>query len=102
MLPIAVIPANIAAQQWDFFFFFAFLIGIYSIHRLATIKEVGEVEEEFVAQELISEVRRGMRNFSTAGGPIQTIQFPIVMVGLTPVGLKKNKKAPKNRVSGRE
>ena len=31
-------------QYWDFLFLFAFLIGLYSIHRLALVKEVGEVE----------------------------------------------------------
>lgn len=67
-------------QEWDFFFFFAFLIGLYSIHRLAMVKEVGEVEEKIVIHELISEVRREMRNFSTVGGLRHMIQFPFSVV----------------------
>lgn len=63
-------------EQWDFFFFFAFLIGLYSIHRLVMVKEVGEVEEKIVIQELISEVRRQMRNLSTVGGLHHMTQFP--------------------------
>jgi len=63
-------------QSWDFFFLFAFLIGFYSIHRLALVKEVGEVEEKIVINELISEVRRDMRSFSTASGLRNTMQFP--------------------------
>jgi len=67
-------------QQWDFFFFFAFLIGFYSIHRLAMVKEIGEVEEKIVVRELISEVRRGMRNFSTVGGLRYMVYFPFLIV----------------------
>jgi len=32
-------------QQCDFFFFIAFLVELYSIHRLSIVKEFGEVEE---------------------------------------------------------
>lgn len=70
-------------QSWDFFFLFAFLIGFYSIHRLALVKEVGEVEEKIVINELISEVRRDMRSFSTASGLRSTIQFPFSILRST-------------------
>ena len=36
--------------------------------------------EEIVVSELISEVRRGMRNFSTVGGLRQTVLFPFSML----------------------
>jgi MFS family permease len=79
-------------QQWDFFFFLAFLIGLYSIHRLAMVKEEGEVEEKIVARELISEVKRPLRNFSTAGGLRQMVQFPFSIVRTTfvKVSVRKN------------
>jgi len=67
-------------QQWDFFFFLAFLIGLYSIHRLAMVKEEGEVEEKIVVRELISEVKRPLRNFSTVGGLRRMTQFPFSVV----------------------
>ncbi|MCK4330814.1 MFS transporter [candidate division WOR-3 bacterium] len=70
-------------QQWDFFFFLAFLIGLYSIHRLAMVKEVGEVERKIVIRELISEVKRPIRNFSTAGGLRHMTQFPFLVVRTT-------------------
>jgi hypothetical protein len=63
-----------------FFFFLAFLIGLYSIHRLAMVKEAGEVEEKIVVHELISEVKRPLRNFSTAGGLLHMVQFPFSIV----------------------
>ena len=67
-------------QHWDFFFFFAFVIGCYSIHRLSMIQEVGEVEERVVFNELILETLRPLRNFSSVGGLRYMIQFPLSMV----------------------
>lgn len=67
-------------QQWDFFFFFAFIIGLYSIHRLVTVKEMGEVTERVILNELMSELRRGMRNLSTVGGLRQMLLFPMSFV----------------------
>jgi len=66
-------------QQWDFFFFLAFLIGLYSIHRLAKVREIGEVEEKIVIHELVSEMRRPLRNLSTAGGLRQMVNFPFLV-----------------------
>lgn len=73
-------------QHWDFFFFLAFLIGLYSIHRLAKVREIGEVEEKIVIHELVSEIRRPLRDLSTAGGLHQMVLFPfsIVKKGLGP------------------
>jgi MFS family permease len=67
-------------QQWDFFFAFAFLIGLYALHRLAMIKEVGEVEEKIVTQALFSEVRTQVRTLSSIEGVKQMISFPITVV----------------------
>ncbi|MFC1676728.1 MFS transporter [Planctomycetota bacterium] len=67
-------------QQWDFFFAFAFIIGLYALHRLAMVKEVGEVEEKIVAQELFTEVRTQVRTLSSVEGVRQMISFPITFV----------------------
>jgi len=75
-------------QQWDFFFFLAFLIGLYSIHRLAVVKEAGEVETKIVLNELISEAKRETRNLSTVSGLRQMVYFPFSLV----MHLKKRKK----------
>jgi len=72
--------ATLNLQQWDFFFAFAFLIGLYAIHRLAMIKETGEVEEKIVAQELLNEVRTQVRILSSVEGLRQMVSFPLSMV----------------------
>ena len=67
-------------QQWDFFFAFAFIIGLYALHRLAMVKEVGEVEEKIVAGQLFTEVSTGVRTLSSIEGIKQMISFPIIIV----------------------
>jgi len=79
-------------QHWDFFFSLAFAIGLYSIHRLAKVKEVGEVEEKIVIHEVISEMRRRMRSLSTAGGLCRMLLFPFSVLRQAPgpEGLKRS------------
>jgi len=67
-------------QQWDFFFVFAFVIGLYALHRLAMVKETGEVEERIVAQELFTEVRTQVRILSSIEGVRQMVSFPLSIV----------------------
>ncbi|MGD8628059.1 MAG: MFS transporter [bacterium] len=55
-------------QHWDFFFFIAFIIGLFSLHRLSHVKEEGEIKESVAVQHFLAEIRRNVRNFSTAGG----------------------------------
>lgn len=71
---------TLSLQQWDFFFFFAFIIGLYSLHRLAMVKEVGEVEEKIVAQELVAEVASQVRTLSSIEGLRQMVSFPFSIV----------------------
>lgn len=77
-------------QYWDFFFVFAFLIGIYSIHRLAYVKEAGEVEDRIVVREMIAQVSREMRNLSTVGGLRYMLRFPVL--GISGTGTGKDEK----------
>jgi MFS family permease len=67
-------------QQWDFFFALAFIIGLYSLHRLAMVKEAGEVEEKVVVSELFSEVRGQVRTLSSVEGLRQMVSFPYSIV----------------------
>jgi MFS family permease len=67
-------------QQWDFFFAIAFILGIYSIHRLSMIKEIGEVEEKVVFNELVTEVRSQVKILSSVEGLRQMVSFPFTIV----------------------
>ncbi len=63
-------------RQWEFFFLFAFILGLYSLHRLSAVQEEGEAKEQEVVYDLIAGVRRDMRNFSSAGGLRDLVKFP--------------------------
>lgn len=63
----------------DFAFFFAFIIGIYSIYRLALVAEEGEVRKRIVFNKLILEIKRPLLNFSTAGGIMNIANLPLTV-----------------------
>ncbi len=60
----------------DFFFLFAFLIGLYSIHRLAFVREVGEVKDKIVVSEFFNLTTNRIRNLTTVGGLRYFSQMP--------------------------
>ena len=63
-------------QHWDFFFVLAFVLGLYSIHRLSYVVEEGEIDEPIFIDSLIA-YGKDMRNFSTAGGIRNIMRFPV-------------------------
>jgi MFS family permease len=67
---------TLSLEHWDFFFLFAALVGVYSIHRLGHVQEDGEVEERVVLSELFLNARRSIRNLSTVSGLRQTAEAP--------------------------
>lgn len=83
-------------QQWDFFFALAFLIGLYSLHRLAMIEEVGEVEEKVVVNELFAEVRSQARILSSVEGLRQMVSFPFSVLRNVAVKVTGNKNTRSN------
>lgn len=71
---------TLSFQGMDFAFFLAFLVGIYSIHRLALVVEEGEIRKGIVFQNLLSEVKRPLLNFTTIGGFREMVQYPLSLV----------------------
>jgi MFS family permease len=61
--------------QWDFFFLFASVIGLYALHRLSLVREEGHVKEGVVLDALFQVARRGMRNLSTVAGLRAATEF---------------------------
>jgi Na+/melibiose symporter-like transporter len=48
-------------QQWDFFFLFAFIIGLFALYRLSYVKESREVKKRVIMKEIAGELRRELR-----------------------------------------
>lgn len=83
-------------KHWDFLFFIAFFIGIYSLHRLSLVAEEGDVDKKIVLMEFISEVRRHVRSVSSVAGLRYLFEFPFSLV----IGIRKkipNKKNSSNK-----
>ncbi len=63
----------------DFFFFFAFIIGLYSIHRLATVRETGDVKEKIIINQFLELTTSRIRSLTTVGGLRYLIQVPSLL-----------------------
>jgi len=66
--------------QWDFFFFFAFIIGVYALHRLSLVREEGEVDKKKVMDELFSDFRSQSLTLTSFQGMRRTISTPVALV----------------------
>lgn len=64
----------------DFVFLLAFFCGLYCFHRLLAVKEEGEVTDRILRQALVDEMRRMVRQVSTAAGMRQVITFPLAFL----------------------
>lgn len=64
----------------DFLFFFAFLVGLYSLHRLAFVKEEGEVDEMEVIHHLRDELSMPLRTITSIEGLRRMAVLPITAV----------------------
>ena len=63
-------------QQWDFFFFLAFLVGLYALAQLRKVKEIGEVQENIILHNLMAQVRVQVRTLSSVEGLRQMVAMP--------------------------
>lgn len=60
----------------DFVFVLAFVFGLYSLHRLVTIREQGEIETNAVLPEFQAQVRRAIDHVSSIAGVRDLFAFP--------------------------
>ena len=60
----------------DFLFLIAFGLGLYSLHRLALVNEMGEAAKELVLSEFDKLVRKAVRHVSDLAGMRYLFSFP--------------------------
>ena len=63
-------------QGLDFVFLLAFVFGLYSLHRLVTIHEQGEVDRGTVLPEFQAQVRKALDHVSSVAGLRELFSFP--------------------------
>jgi MFS family permease len=83
-------------HQWDFFFLFAFLLGLFALYRLSYVKEKGDVKKWVIMEEIAGELTKEIRTNAALSGVKSMIYLPFsfysVMVRKRKVALyKKNK-----------
>ena len=64
----------------DFIFLIAFVLGLYSLHRLLSVREKGTVKESEVRQEALAEMARNLRQVSTVAGIRQIFVSPFTLM----------------------
>lgn len=64
----------------DFLFVGAVVLGLYALHRLLAVEEVGEVVDGEPAVELYSEIRRAMSHISHVAGVRRLTYFPYALL----------------------
>ena len=81
-------------RHWDFFFGLAAILGFLSLNRLRQVKEVGEVEEDIVLDELMASARQGMRNLTSVAGLRAAATYPVELL-FRKSRLRRRRRAPK-------
>ncbi|HOZ47337.1 MAG TPA: MFS transporter [Candidatus Hydrogenedentes bacterium] len=67
-------------QGLDFVFLIAFVLGLYSLHRLLSVREKGDVDETIVRQAVLVEMGRAIRQVSTVAGVREVLVFPSSLI----------------------
>ncbi|NWF96079.1 MAG: MFS transporter [Candidatus Thorarchaeota archaeon] len=87
------IPIKLDLTGLDFVFVGSALLGFYALHRLALVKETGEVDEKMVIEAIVSETRRNVKTLSTVDGLRHSISVPLssIKVALKRMGHQEKK-----------
>jgi MFS family permease len=67
-------------QAWTFLFGLAFVLGLYSMHRLSFVEETGRTSDHIVLRHLLLEVRRSVQSLSSAAGLLRIVRLPMELL----------------------
>jgi MFS family permease len=65
---------------WTFFFAIAFVVGLYSLHRLSFIQETAGSTDRLVLRHFLLEARRSILSLSSAAGLLRVTRGPASLV----------------------
>lgn len=71
---------TISIGHWNIFFFFSFLLGLFSLSRLARVEEKGSVKGKVVMKEIVNDTGRILRSLSSIGGLRSLTMAPMAMI----------------------
>jgi MFS family permease len=75
---LTLMPLRVSS--WDFYFLIAAILGLYALHRLAMVKEEGEIDSRIMVGEVLAQARRDVRNVSPIAGLKMLTDVPAALV----------------------
>jgi MFS family permease len=75
---LTLMPLRISS--WDFYFLIAAVLGLYALHRLAMVKEEGEIDNRLMVGEVLAQARRDVRNMSPIAGLKMLTDVPTALL----------------------
>ncbi|MFN3403062.1 MAG: MFS transporter [Cytophagaceae bacterium] len=90
-----MVMRTLELQQWDFFFLFAFILGLIALYRLSYVKEKGDVRRSVIMNEIFSELSGQLKNNAAFNGFSSMINFPFAYFAL----LKRKRRIDRYRIN---
>lgn len=75
-----ILISPLRLSNWDFYFLLAGLLGLYALHRLALVREQGEIDRREMIQQVLHQTRRSVRNLSTVAGLRAATEIPVLLL----------------------
>jgi MFS family permease len=63
-------------HSWTFLFGLAFVVGLYSLHRLSFVQETAGTANPLQVRDLLLEARRSIHSLSSAAGLLRVVRLP--------------------------
>jgi len=63
-------------RGWTFFFGIAFIVGLFSLHRLSLVQETAGTANPLLMRDLLFEARRAARGLSSVAGLVRVARIP--------------------------
>ncbi len=63
-------------HSWTFLFGLAFVVGLYSLHRLSFVEETAGTANPLQVRDLLLEARRSIHSMSSAAGLLRVVRLP--------------------------
>jgi MFS family permease len=60
-------------HSWTFFFGLAFVVGLFSLHRLSFVQETAGTTDKLLVRDLLLEARRSIQSLSSAAGLLRVV-----------------------------
>ena len=67
-------------HSWTFLFGLAFVVGLYSLHRLSFVEETAGTANPLQVRDLLLEARRSIHSLSSAAGLLRVVHLPLWLV----------------------